>query len=100
MKGRGADVLSGALPFFLLNKLSLHSICTGVSCILGDIYSHKEQCCSGTAAQGGGGITILGEVQCGALRDVISGHGGVGLGLSLGILEVFSNLNSMIIRMD
>ena len=28
-----------------------------------------------------------------ALRDVVSGHGGGGLGLNLVILEVFSNLN-------
>ena len=28
-----------------------------------------------------------------ALRDVVSGHGGGGLGLDLVILEVFSNLN-------
>ena len=28
-----------------------------------------------------------------ALRDMVSGHGGDGLGLGLGILEVFSNLN-------
>ena len=46
--------------------------------------SHKEQCCSGTAAQGGGGVTIPGGVQCGdvALRDIVgSGHGGGGVGL-------------------
>ena len=29
-----------------------------------------------------------------ALRDVGSGHGGGGLGLALGISEVFSNLNN------
>ena len=28
-----------------------------------------------------------------ALRDVVTGHGGVGLGLDLGILEVFSSLD-------
>ena len=28
-----------------------------------------------------------------ALRDVVSGHGGGGLGLDLVILELFSNLN-------
>ncbi len=47
------------------------------------IASPKEQCCSGTAAQGGGGVTIPGGVQGTgdvALRDVGSGHGGVGWG--------------------
>ena len=32
-----------------------------------------------------------------ALRDVVSGHGGGGLGLDLGILEVFSNFNDSLI---
>ena len=32
-----------------------------------------------------------------ALRDVVSGHGGSGLGLGLVILEVFSNLNDSMI---
>ena len=32
-----------------------------------------------------------------ALRDVGSGHGGDGLGLDLGILEVFSNLTDSVI---
>ena len=38
----------------------------------------------------------LGLVEKGgdvALRDVVSGHGGDGLGSDLGILVVFSNLN-------
>ena len=37
--------------------------------------------------------------NCGdvALRDVVSGHGGMGLGLELVILEVFSNLNDSMI---
>ena len=32
-----------------------------------------------------------------ALRDVVSGHGGGGMGLDLGILEVFSNINDSVI---
>ena len=33
-----------------------------------------------------------------ALRDMVSGHGGDGLGLDLGIIELFSNFdNSMIL---
>ena len=32
-----------------------------------------------------------------ALRDVVSGHGGGGLGLDWMILEVFSNLNDSVI---
>ena len=32
-----------------------------------------------------------------ALRDVVSGHGGGGLGLDLVILEVFSRLNDAMI---
>ena len=43
----------------------------------------KEQSGSGTAAHGVGGVTIPGVTQsCGdvALRDVGSGHGGVGRG--------------------
>ena len=35
---------------------------------IGKISSQKERCCSGTAAQGGGGVTILGGVQ--NCRDV------------------------------
>ena len=31
------------------------------------------------------------------VRDVVSGHGGDGLGLDLGILEVFPNLNDCVI---
>ena len=48
---------------------------------------------SAQAAQGGGGVT--GGVQnhgAVALRDVVSGHGGGGLGLDSMILAVFSNL--------
>ena len=49
---------------------------------MGNISSHKERCCSGTAAQGGGGVTAPGGVQRGAVapREVGSGHGGGGLG--------------------
>ena len=64
--------------------------------MLGNISSHKEQCCSGTAAQGGGGVTIPGGVP----EPWGSGTEGCGqwarwggLGLDLVILEVFSNLN-------
>ena len=49
---------------------------------------------------GSGGVTIPGGVQSHgdvALRDVVSGHGGGGLGLDLGTLVVFSNLNNSMI---
>ena len=51
------------------------------------------------SAQGGGGVTIPGGVRCGdgALRDVVSGHGGGGLVLGLETLEVFSSLNDFMI---
>ena len=67
----------------------------GSGWILGTISSPKEQCCSGTAAQGGEGVTVHGGVQSGdvALRDVGSGHGEGGLGLDWVILVVFSNIN-------
>jgi len=41
------------------------SSCTrgGAGWILGNISSLKEQCCSGTAAHGGGGVTVPGGVQ-------------------------------------
>ena len=55
----------------------------GSSWLLGKIYSPKEWCCSGTAAQGGGAVPILEVFRCRrdvALRDVVSGHGGVGWG--------------------
>ena len=64
----------------------------GSGWVLGDISS-LEQCCSGTAAQGGGGVTIHGGVQRGAvaLRDVGSGHGGAGLGLCLGVFSIYND---------
>jgi len=37
------------------------------------ISSQKEWCCSGTAAQGGGGVTIPGGVK--NRVDVAKGHG-------------------------
>mgnify|MGYP001860453051 CR=1 FL=1 len=42
-----------------------------------------------------GSLTALGGVQCGdvALRDVGSGHGGMGEWLGWVTLEIFSNLN-------
>ena len=48
--------------------------------------SQKERCCSGTAAQGGGGVTVPGGVPepCGCgTEDVVSGHGGDGLAVGL-----------------
>jgi len=67
-------------------------------CILGESSSPKEQCCSGTAAQGGGGVTVHGGVQgpwgCGTEGQWARWGG---LRLDLGISEVFSNLNSMIL---
>ena len=59
---------------------------------LGNISTPKEQCCSGTAAQGGGGVTIpAGVKECGdvALSDVGSGHGGVGWGWTWGSQRSF-----------
>ena len=35
-----------------------------------------------------------------AMRDMVSGHGGDGMGLDLGILEVFSILNDSVILRD
>ena len=55
----------------------------GSGWMLGKTYSHERWCCCGTAAHGGGGSPSLevfqnrGDV---ALRDVGSGHGGVGWG--------------------
>ena len=43
----------------------------------------REQCCSGTAAQEGGGVFTPGSIQNHAdvaLGDVVRGHGGVGWG--------------------
>ena len=55
---------------------------------LGNISTPKEQCCSGTAAQGGGGVTISGGVQgtwgCGTEGCGQWARWG-GLGLDLGI---------------
>ena len=63
-------------------------------------FFSKEQRCSGTAAQGGGGATIPGGVQelwrCGTWgRGQWARWGGLGLGL--GILEVSSSLNGSVI---
>jgi len=47
----------------------------------------EEQCCSGTAAQGGGGVTVPEGVPepCGCgTEDVVSGHGGDGLAVGPG----------------
>jgi len=63
--------------------------------MLGTVSSLKEQCCSGTAAQGGGGVTVPGGVQelCGTegCGQWVPPWGGMGSGLR--ILEVFSNLS-------
>ena len=67
---------------------------------IGKISSPKEQCCSGTAAQGGGGVTIPGGVakpwECGPEGRGQWARWG-GLGLDFGISEVFSNLNDSVI---
>ena len=71
----------------------------GSGWILGTISYHEEQCCSGTAAHGGGGVTVPGGVPepwgCGTERSQWARWGG--LGLDLGISEVFSNLNGSMI---
>ena len=68
--------------------------------ILGKYSSPKEQCCSGTAAQGGGGVTIPGGVPqlwgCGTEGCGQWARWG-GLGLGLVSLEIFSNLNGSVI---
>jgi len=67
----------------------------GSGWMLGNIYSLKEWCCSGTAAQSGGGVTVPGGVPepwgCGT--EGHSGlHGEDRLGLDWVILVVSSNL--------
>ena len=68
--------------------------------ILGNISSPKERCCSGTAAQGGGGVTIRGGVPepwgCGTEGCGQWARWG-GLGLDWVISEVFSNLNDSMV---
>jgi len=54
----------------------------------------------GCDTQGGGGVTISGGVQNHAdvaLRLTVSGHCRSGLGLGLGISDVFSSLNNSMI---
>ena len=56
----------------------IHGSCKGFE---GQIFSPKEQCCSGTAAWGVVGSLTLEVFQSRgdvAVRDVGSGHGGVG----------------------
>ena len=56
----------------------IHGSCKGFE---GQIFSPKEQCCSGTAARGVVGSLTLEVFQSRgdvAVRDVGSGHGGVG----------------------
>ena len=70
----------------------------GSGWVLGDISS-LEQCCSGTAAQGGGGVTVHGGVPepwgCGTEGRGQWARWG-GLGLDLVILEVFSNVHNSV----
>jgi len=71
----------------------------GSGCLLGKISSLKEWCCSGTAAQGGCGVTVPGgvpELWRYGTEGHGYGHGGGGLGLDMGILEVFSKLNDSV----
>ena len=68
--------------------------------MLGNTASPKERRCSGTAAQGGGGVTVPGGVpepwRCGSEGRGQWAQWG-GLGLDLGILEVSSNLGDSMI---
>ena len=71
--------------------------------MLGNISSPKEWQCSGTAAQGGGGVTVPEGVPepwgCGTEGCGQWAAWWGGLGLDSVILEVFSNLNdSMALR--
>jgi len=80
------------------------SSCTrgGSGWILGTIYLPKEQCCSGTAAHGGGGVTVPGGVPepwgCGTEGRGQWAQWGE-LGFDSWISEVFSNLNESMIQM-
>jgi len=70
----------------------------GSGWILGKHSSWKEWCRSGTAAQGVGGSLFLEVFQsCGDPRGT-EGRGEGGLGLDLGISEVFSHLNDSMTR--
>ena len=84
-----------------IQVMTLSCATGGTGWILGTISSPKEQCCSGTAAQGGGGVTVPGGVPelwgCGT-EGCGYGHGGGGLGLDLEILVDFSNLNVSMIH--
>ena len=57
----------------------------GSGWILGTISSQKEQCCSGTAARGDGGVTVPGGVPgCGTEgRGQWAWWGGLGLDLGI-----------------
>ena len=62
--------------------------------------SLKERLGTGTAAQEVGkspSLEVFQNHRDVALRDVVSGHGGGGMRLDLGTLEVFSNLNDSVI---
>jgi len=79
------------------NGLKLHR--GGSGWLLGKAASQKEWCCSGTDAQGGGAVTVPAGVQnCEdvALRDEVSGHGG--LRLDYVISEVFLSLNNSVLH--
>jgi len=65
----------------------------GSGCILGTIYSPKEQCCSGTAVHGVVGSLSLREFTNHgnvALRDMVSGHRSDVLIVGLHDLKVLS----------
>jgi len=71
--------------------------------ILGNVSSQKERCCSGTAAHGGGGVTVHGGVpelrRCGTEgRDPWACWGGTDL--DLGISEAFSNLHDSLRKQE
>jgi len=76
-----------------IGREGMTSSCTagGSDRILGKNSPQKVWSWSGTAAQGGGGVTVPGSVpepwRCGT--DMVTGHGGDGLGLDWMTLEVF-----------
>jgi len=67
--------------------LALH--CRGSGWITGEISSGKEWPGTGTAAQGVGSHRPWGCARAVLGRDVVSGHGGDGLGLDLEMSEFF-----------
>ena len=68
--------------------------------MLGKISPPKE--CPGTDTVPGEAVEppsleVFGDHGDGALGGKVSGHGGDGMGLDLGVLEIFSNLNDSVI---